>query len=121
MKTLILSDVEVENIINVSTYIEKNLKYHKTIVELAKMATMSVTKFKRGFRQMFGMGPLQYLAEKRIKYAQEELLANEEISSIAYKVGFSGGQARDNFIKFFKKKVGLPPATWRKEYAKKVS
>jgi AraC-like DNA-binding protein len=79
--------------------------------ELAVLCGMSLSSFKRKFKEVFDESPKQYINHKRIEKAQELLHHSElNISEVAYKIGFND---IGYFSKVFKSKVGVPPSEYR--------
>lgn len=78
-----------------------------SISHLAERANMGARQYTYVFKELTGQSPLDYVTELRIDRAKEMLLAsNENMNSIAHKVGF---QDVYYFSRRFKKRVGLSP------------
>jgi AraC-like DNA-binding protein len=88
------------------------------IPDLASEFKVSYRSFRRAFTHHTGLSPHHYFLEIRLARGRE-LLAQSSLSikEIATRVGFEDPQY---FCRFFHKKVGLPPGTWR-ERARKNS
>jgi len=79
-----------------------------TIEELAKIAKMGKTKFKKIFKQIFGSAPKQYHQKIRMEYAKEKLQLNEKTASeIAYELGYAHPS---KFSRAFKNFFGKAPS-----------
>ncbi len=95
-------------------YIDKNYSKNITISELAKIANMSETHFRREFVKLFSSAPMQYRDEVRVFYAKAFL------SSGFYNVGevaaIVGIEDEGYFCRFFKKHTLLTP----KQYIESV-
>lgn len=66
------------------------------------------------FTQTVGMGLSEYIREKRLSYACEQLRrGNKSISIIAQESGFSNV---NYFTKVFRKHMGIPPAEYRSKF-----
>lgn len=99
-KTIKLNDV-------IALHIFSNLSVH----ELAKLCNMSLSSFKRAFRNLFNDSPNNYINTKKINKAKELLQVSElSISDIAYETGFNDPQY---FTRLFKKRIGLSPSEFR--------
>jgi AraC-like DNA-binding protein len=71
------------------------------------------------FKRHFGLAPIQYLGQVRIKHAKDLLLQTDDpIAFVAYDVGFDSLAA---FYRFFKKHTGTTPAEYRKAAAAAAS
>lgn len=86
------------NIVPVIRYIDKNYKESLKVTELAKMAGMSESAFRKAFNVYTGKSPIEYRNSLRIRHAEELLMAGSSISEAARTVGF-------NNITFFQRKA----------------
>ncbi len=78
-----------------------------SINEMAKMAGMSVSKFKNLFYELYGITPHQYIVDKKMLYAKGLLLTGKySISYVAYKVGY---HHPSGFTRVFKQKFNHSP------------
>ena len=84
-----------------------------TIDELGRCVGLSRSALHERFAQLIGMPPMQYLAQWRMQAAARLLLETRStVASIALDVGYDSEAA---FARAFKRAVGKPPATWRRE------
>jgi AraC-like DNA-binding protein len=84
-----------------------------TVAELARAAALSRSALARRFTALIGEPPIQYLLGWRMQLAQSLLgQSNLSISEIAERVGYESEAA---FNRAFKRYVGQPPATWRRQ------
>lgn len=96
---------------NIESVMRKNLLFNMAVEDYARLCNRSLSAFKRDFKQTFGMSPLQWLIEERLKYAKTRLITTEEnINDIAFHSGF---ESTPHFIRSFKKQYGLPPLRFR--------
>ncbi|WP_196885368.1 helix-turn-helix domain-containing protein [Aureivirga sp. CE67] len=87
------------------TTIQNNLYANLSLDELATLCHLSVSSFKRKFKEVFNDSPKQYILKKKVEKAAE-LLHNKElrISDVAFDVGFDSlATFNRNFTKIFKK------------------
>jgi AraC-like DNA-binding protein len=90
--------------------IEQRYREHITIDELASQVCLSPSYFSRAFKSRYGISPISYQLELRIRAAQMLLKTSSRgLSDIAQLIGFSDVYA---FSKAFKKIVGLSPRRW---------
>ncbi len=83
-----------------------------TVKELADVASLSVSRFSSLFKQTFGLYPLQYIINYRLKRACDLLLHTQySISAIAEMVGFEDPLY---FSRAFKKQMGMSPSHYRR-------
>ena len=64
------------------------------------------------FRERVGCTPAQYVLERRIAAAAQDLLfTNDSIEQIADRLGFAN---RYHLTRMFTRRVGIPPAAYRR-------
>ncbi len=84
-----------------------------TLDGLAREVGLSRTVLHERFTALVGQPPMHYLALWRMQVAASRLArGGEKIASIALEVGYESEAA---FNRAFKRLVGVPPATWRRE------
>jgi AraC-like DNA-binding protein len=83
-----------------------------TVARLARAVGLSRSVLAERFTAMIGQPPMQYLALWRMQLASRLLLEGRSVASVASSVGYESESA---FSRTFKKLVGRPPATWRRE------
>jgi AraC-like DNA-binding protein len=83
-----------------------------TVERLARVVGLSRSVLAERFTFMIGQPPMQYLALWRMQIASRLLLEGQPVASVASAVGYESESA---FSRTFKKLVGLPPATWRRD------
>ena len=84
-----------------------------TIDELGRCVGLSRSALHERFAELIGVPPIQYLAQWRMQAAARMLLETRgTVASIAADVGYDSEAA---FARAFKRSVGKPPATWRRE------
>lgn len=93
------------------TVIRQNLYANLSLEELASLAHLSVSSFKRKFRSTFDESPKKYITRKKVERAAELLkTGSERISDIAYDVGFDSiATFNRNFISLY----GKSPTDYR--------
>jgi AraC family transcriptional regulator, exoenzyme S synthesis regulatory protein ExsA len=83
-----------------------------TLSDLAALAGLSLSSFKREFKKTFDDTPAGYIKRKRIEEAKKLLRHSElTVSEICYQVGFND---LSNFSKAFRKNNGCSPVQFRK-------
>jgi AraC-like DNA-binding protein len=99
----------------VQTYVADNLGRRIRTTDLAGVAQLSASHFTRVFKETFGETPIGYVAQRRMLYAQELMLSSSEcLSQIALR---SGHCDQSHFTRVFRRKVGISPRKWRKQFA----
>lgn len=104
---------EPEAVRRAKHYIQRNLADPISLIDVASSAGMSVSAFCRIFKQTMGMTCVQWVNQKRIEWARQELLRRDaRVSEIAYKVGFS---SLSQFNRVFASVLGKAPTVYRRE------
>jgi AraC-like DNA-binding protein len=84
-----------------------------TIEELSKQVGLSRSVLAERFADLLGIPPMHYLAKWRMQIASELLSGgNTNVATIAARIGYESEAA---FSRAFKKMMGVPPATWRRQ------
>ena len=83
-----------------------------TVERLAREVGLSRSVLADRFTIMIGRPPMQYLALWRMQLASRLLRDGRPVASVASAVGYESESA---FSRTFKKLVGRPPATWRRD------
>lgn len=92
-------------------FISKNLDRPISIKKLAKIACMSKASFYRYFNNEFGISPIEYINQERIKKACK-LLKNKNlnVTEVSFQLGYS---SLSHFIKLFKEQTGTTPKQYQ--------
>ena len=100
------------NFLKLTEYIDDNLDRKLSIEELADVVHLSPNYFIRHFHKNFGISPMKYITEQRIKLACHLLIdKGYTIKDVALKTGFSTVYY---FDRTFKKHTGYTPSQYRK-------
>lgn len=84
-----------------------------TVEELAQTVALSRSALAQRFAALIGESPIQYLQGWRMQLAQALLdQPNLSIRQVADRMGYESEEA---FNRAFKRTVGQPPATWRRQ------
>lgn len=95
----------------VLSFMEENFQHDIKLEDLAEVAGMSVTNFRRLFKNKIGESPIQYLLLLRLAKARELLTTTSlSVTDIAMKAGFNDA---NYFSRQFTAVTGLPPRVWR--------
>lgn len=93
-------------------FMQENYATKIALADLAKTANMSVSNFSAVFRRAFGMPPMEYLLQIRLRHATYLLHhTDEKIITVAEECGFF---SNSNFIKAFTRATGMTPSEYRK-------
>lgn len=105
--------VNDERLAKLLDYINQNVSKTVSIEELADKACLTKSYLIRVFRQHLGITPLQYVIQKKIKYAQNLLLESDmSVQEIAKSIGIPDVSY---FIRLFKKNIGFTPQEYRQK------
>lgn len=102
-----LNNRDIQTIYKVKDQILEHLESVPVIKELAVYASMSPSKLKRLFKQIFGNSIFNYYQEFRMKEAA--LLLKEgklSVSAVGYQLGFTN---LSHFSRVFKEHIGMKP------------
>jgi AraC-like DNA-binding protein len=89
-----------------------------TVDELGRRVGLSRSALHERFAEIIGQPPMQYLANWRMQVAAALLRdTNATVASVALDVGYDSEAA---FVRAFKRVVGTPPATWRRQKAQRA-
>ena len=92
-----------------------NKEYYEnyTLLDYAKMCSMSKYHFLRIFRDITGLSPLEYRNRIRLEHAKDLL---EDLSLSVNEIGFQlGFSSPSYFCEAFKKKTGVSPKRYREK------
>lgn len=81
--------------------------------QLAQEAEMSRYQLLRAFKHHFGLPPHSYLLDEKIKRAKVMLKSGQEISQVAYELGFSD---QAHFQRQFKKRLAVTPKYYQSHF-----
>lgn len=91
--------------------IQQNLYANLSLDELAALCHLSVSSFKRKFKETFDESPKKFITRKKVEKAAELLKSNKErVSAIAYDVGFD---SLATFSRNFTQIIGKSPSEYR--------
>jgi AraC-like DNA-binding protein len=89
-----------------------------TIDELGNQVGLSRSSLHQRFVEFVGQPPMQYLTQWRMQLASRLLRETQSsVAAIALDVGYDSEAA---FVRAFRRLVGMPPATWRRELGRVV-
>lgn len=88
-------------------YIEENLQSDLSMEVLSKLVNYSIYYIQRVFRAVTHISIHDYIIERRLIRAGEEILNGSKVIDAALKYGYS---SHNGFTRAFEKKFGLPPS-----------
>jgi len=96
---------------DIKTIMEKCPGEKYTVEYFAQLAGTSVRSFENHFKKEYGITPIKYLNDCKIKYATYLLASGKKVVEVAEITGYYDAY---HFSKQFKKIIGIPPS----EYAR---
>ena len=97
----------------VSNYIQQNIYNNIDVENLHRIAHMSKASFYRYFKATFGMSPVHYILQEKLKLAKLLLrTTSRSVTEICYDLSFGSVHY---FDKVFKKWVGMSPSDFKKK------
>jgi len=101
------NSIDIKGLLVAKTTIEESWHSVPSNELLAQLAGMSLSKFKKLFKDVFGESPYQYYLGLKMNKAKELLIMDEHsVSSVGYILGYSN---LSQFTKAFKKFHGILP------------
>lgn len=98
-------------------YIEEHITGALTSDEIAKAMGYSTYHFSRIFKEKMGVSIMEYVKDRRLLRAAEDIILGEKILDVAIKYGY---ETNNGFTKAFRKKYGFSPAVIKVFGIKKV-
>ena len=94
-------------------YIAKNYTNKITNAELASLTGLSTDYFRKFFARVYGVSPIEYINDLKIKRAKEMLKSDYiSITDIAFSLGYENIY---DFSRCFKKATGISPSRYYKK------
>lgn len=98
----------------VADLIEENPSSDFSMMELARAANLSDSRFRELFKKLIGMSPKQYCLQKQIEEAKELLVSSDLcIHEVSERVGMTNSHY---FSRIFSKKTGVTPSEYREKH-----
>jgi AraC family transcriptional regulator len=96
-------------------YIEGHLGDSPTLEQMADFVRLSPTYFASQFKRATGLPPHQYVIQRRVERAKQQLQSDRDtsIAEIALELGFSDQSQLSNH---FKRLVGVTPRNFRRGF-----
>lgn len=103
--------IAVPDIAVLKEYLDTHLSERFSLEKCSEIVSLSVSQTIRRFRAAYGMPPYEYLNQRRIETAKQLLMETTySVQKIAELIGF---QDPYYFSKYFKKKCGKSPNSYR--------
>ncbi|HAA13566.1 MAG TPA: hypothetical protein DCE41_18485 [Cytophagales bacterium] len=102
---------DIEKLMACRDYIHQHFAKPIKLEELARMSSMSESKFRKQFKAVFGKSPYDYIKHQKLWFAKELLEKGETASQAAYAIGYIN---LSHFTRSFKDLFGLTPSDHKK-------
>jgi AraC-like DNA-binding protein len=103
---------------HMSRVMEENFAYNLKLEDYAQLCHMSLSTFKKTFKQQYHTTPAAWLQQKKLELAYQRVLNTDlNISQVSLECGF---EDPSHFIRVFKQKYDLTPLQFRQTHSKKV-
>lgn len=109
-------DTMLNELNNVIDYIEKHLTEDISLDEISDYAGVSDFHFRKIFFYLSGMTLSEYIKNRKLSEANNDLLNGEKVTDVAFKYGY---QSLDGFTRAFKKWSGYLPSDVTKQHLTK--
>jgi len=110
----ILSDLFNPHKVEFKKTIEEHVFHDLSLEEFATLVHMSVSTFKRKFKETYDTSPIKYVISKKLEKAANLLSTTEHrVSDICFDCGFGDVS---NFSKTFSKKYGVTPSEYQNKH-----
>jgi AraC-like DNA-binding protein len=101
-----------------SRVMEENFAYNLMLENYAQLCHMSLSTFKKCFKQYYNTTPALWLKNKKLDLAVQQVLTTDlHINQISLECGF---EDTSHFIRVFKEKYRLTPFQYRQKFSKTV-
>lgn len=92
-------------------FAERNILSRKPLAELAAEYGMSLSNFKKAFREELGQTPHRWFMARRLELAARLLISSDEqVKAVAHECGFT---SPSHFIRLFHARYSLTPVEYR--------
>jgi AraC-like DNA-binding protein len=106
------NDKQLETVIATKNFIDNHFDQELNLDFLSHIRFTSKYHLLRLFKKYYGLTPRQYLIDKRIAAAKEQLKKGTSVTETCFAVGF---ESLGSFSTLFKAKIGKSPSEYQKE------
>jgi AraC-like DNA-binding protein len=99
-----------------SRVMEENFAYNLKLEDYALLCHMSLSTFKKVFKQYYDTTPAAWLLQRKLILAGHKIMTSDlNINQVAFECGF---EDTSHFIRVFKQKNNLTPFQYRQKFLK---
>ncbi len=103
---------------HMSRVMEENFGYNLKLEDYALLCHMSLSTFKKCFKQYYDTTPAAWLLQKKLDMARHKVVTSDvNINQVSFECGF---EDTSHFIRVFKQKNHLTPLQYRQKFSKMV-
>lgn len=107
-----------DRLYQMSTIMEQNFAYNLTLEEYAHLCHMSLSTFKKSFKEYYHTTPAVWLKERKLDRALHQLLTSDmSVSQVSFESGF---EDTSHFIRVFKQKHHLTPLQYKQKVSSEI-
>ncbi|WP_198651180.1 MULTISPECIES: AraC family transcriptional regulator [Salinicola] len=118
LRRLVATGSPNQHIAKVVAWLKRHYAQDLSMSELAAKAHMSPSTFRRHFRTVAGMSPLQYVKNLRLQDARQLMLHDDlDAGSAALRVGY---ESASQFSREYSRLFGVPPSRDRREMRQSI-
>jgi AraC-like DNA-binding protein len=104
---------------HLSRVMEENFAYNLKLEDYAQLCHMSLSGFKKSFKQYYDATPAVWIKQRKLDLARQQLLTSDSnISQISFESGF---EDTSHFIRVFRHKYNLTPLQYRQKHSKSAN
>jgi AraC-like DNA-binding protein len=101
---------------HMSRVMEENFAYNLKLENYAQLCHMSLSGFKKSFKQYYNTTPAAWLKQRKLNLARHQVITSDlSINQISFECGF---EDTSHFIRVFKQKYHLTPRQYRQKCSK---
>ncbi|NQZ78297.1 MAG: helix-turn-helix transcriptional regulator [Ekhidna sp.] len=102
---------DLHEIMETTNYIEGHVDESITLDMLVAQTNMSSSKYRREFKVVYGISPMQYVKQKKLWKAKQLMELGESVAQAAYAVGYTN---LSYFTRSFKAQFFMNPKDYKK-------
>lgn len=106
-KKRVVNEENYRKLLETKDFMDAHFLAEIDVASLTHTACMSKFNFIRLFKLTFGLSPYQYLLNKRLNFAKNQILSGEQVTDVAFQTGFANVAA---FSKAFKSHFSVAPS-----------
>ena len=106
------SDPTLNGLTEALHFIDEHLAEAIDIGQLCRIACMSRSKFYQQFRDLMGLGPMEYLQQRRLQKARDLIIEGKTITQVCYEVGYINPS---HFSRRFHQQYGTTPREFSRQ------